>query len=62
MLPSSSRGESLGVGEFMTRAEIDQRNSVFPTELFRKFMSVNVSPNRDEPITQCFALSPPRGR
>jgi hypothetical protein len=41
----------------MTRAEIDQRNSVFPTELFRKFMSVNVSPSRTGPITQWFALS-----
>jgi len=47
----------LGFGEFMTRAEIDQRNSVFPTELFRKFMSVNVSPSRTGPITQWFALS-----
>ena len=49
----------LGFGEFMTRAEIDQRNSVFPTELFRKFMSVNVSPSRTGPITQWFALWPP---
>ena len=47
----------LGFGEFMTRAEIDQRNSVFPTELFRKFLSVNVSPSRTGPITQYFALS-----
>ena len=45
------------LSENNTRAEIDQRNSVFPTELFRKFMSVNVSPSRTGPITQWFALS-----
>ncbi|HMA25917.1 MAG: carboxypeptidase regulatory-like domain-containing protein [Gemmatimonas sp.] len=47
----------LGMGEFMTADEIAQRNSVFPTELFRKFLSVNVSPSRTTSITQYFALS-----
>jgi len=47
----------LGLGEFMTGAEIAERNSVFPTELFRKFRSVNVAPSRTTSITQYFALS-----
>jgi len=47
----------LGIGEFMTEEEIAQRNSVFPTELFRKFLSVNVSPSRTTSMTQYFALS-----
>lgn len=47
----------LGMGEFMTEEEIAQRNSVFPTELFRKFLSVNVSPSRTTSMTQYFALS-----
>jgi len=46
----------LGMGEFMTADEIAQRNSVFPTELFRKFLSVNVSPSRTTSMTQYFAL------
>ena len=47
----------LGVGEFMTEEEIKARNSVYSTELFRKFMSINVSPSRTTSITQYFALS-----
>jgi hypothetical protein len=41
----------------MTSEEIAQRNSVYATELFRKFLSVNVSPSRTTSITQYFALS-----
>jgi hypothetical protein len=51
----------LGVGEFMTSAEIEQRNSAFSTELFRKFKSVNVSPNHAGPVTQYYALSAREG-
>lgn len=47
----------LGLGEFMTTEEIQRRNSVFPTELFRKFKSVNVAPSHSGPITEYFALS-----
>jgi hypothetical protein len=56
MLEFESR-RKLGLGEFMTNEEIAQRNSVFATELFRKFLSVNVSPSRTTSITQYFALS-----
>ena len=51
----------LGVGEFMTQAEIEERNSAFSTELFRRFKSVNVSPNHAGPITQYYALSAREG-
>jgi hypothetical protein len=51
----------LGVGEFMTTADIEERNSAFPTELFRKFKSINVSPNHAGPITQYYALSAREG-
>jgi hypothetical protein len=51
----------LGVGEFMTAEEIAQRNSVYPTELIRKFLSVNVSPSRTGPQTEYFALSAREG-
>jgi hypothetical protein len=51
----------VGVGEFMTADEIERRNSAFPTELFRKFKSVNVSPDHTGPITQYFALSAREG-
>jgi len=50
-----------GFGEFMTADEILARNSVFPTELFRKFKAVNVSPDHSGPITQYFALSAREG-
>jgi hypothetical protein len=51
----------LGVGEFMTAEEIKQRNSVFSTELIRKFKSVNVSPDHSGPITQYYAISAREG-
>lgn len=51
----------LGVGEFMTSADIEARNSAFSTELFRKFKSVNVSPNHAGPVTQYYALSAREG-
>ena len=51
----------LGVGEFMTAEEIKQRNSVFSTELVRKFKSVNVSPDHSGPITQYYAISAREG-
>jgi hypothetical protein len=34
----------LGQGEFMTQAQIDQRNPPFPTELLRLFSSISVVP------------------
>jgi hypothetical protein len=51
----------VGIGEFMTEEQIAARNSVFPTELFRGFRSVNVSPSRTGAITQYFALSAREG-
>jgi hypothetical protein len=35
----------LGQGEFMTEEQIRQRNSVYTTELLRRFTTVNVSPS-----------------
>jgi hypothetical protein len=46
-----------GVGEFMGTAEIDRINTVYATELFRRFMSVNVGPSHTSAITEYFALS-----
>ncbi len=37
-----------GRGEFMTEAEIRARNSVYSTDLMRRFMTVNVSPNNSK--------------
>jgi hypothetical protein len=34
----------LGQGEFMTQAQIEQRNPPFPTELMRLFSSISVAP------------------
>jgi hypothetical protein len=51
----------LGFGEFMNAEEIDKRNSVFPTELFRKFMSINVSPSRSTSLTEYYALNSREG-
>lgn len=47
----------LGQGEFMTADEIKQRNSVYATELFRKFKTVNVTPDNSNAITQYYAIS-----
>jgi hypothetical protein len=47
----------LGMGEFMTADEIEKRNSVFSTELLRKFKTVNVTPNNAGPITEYYAIS-----
>ena len=46
-----------GVGEFMGTAEIDRINTVYATELFRRFMSVNVGPSHTSALTEYFALS-----
>ena len=46
-----------GFGEFMGTAEIDRINTVFATELFRRFTSINVGPSRTSAITEYFALS-----
>jgi len=51
----------LGVGEFMTAEEIAARNTVFSTELFRKFKGVTVSPSKSGVITQYYALSAREG-
>jgi Carboxypeptidase regulatory-like domain len=51
----------LGQGEFMTADEIKERNSAFPTELFRKFKSVNVTPDNSTPIIQYYAISAREG-
>jgi hypothetical protein len=50
-----------GFGEFMTQEEIEAKNTVFPTELFRRFQSINVSPSRSSVITEWYALSKREG-
>lgn len=50
-----------GVGEFMTAAEIEQRNPAYSTELIRKFKSVNVTPDHSSVITQYYAISAREG-
>ena len=51
----------LGVGEFMSADEIKQRNSVFATELFRKFKTVNVTADHSGPVAQYYAISAREG-
>lgn len=46
-----------GFGEFMTQEEIEAKNTVFSTELFRSFKSINVSPNRASVLTEWYAIS-----
>jgi hypothetical protein len=46
-----------GFGEFMTQEQIEAKNPVYATELFRNFSSINVSPSRTSPLTQWYALS-----
>jgi hypothetical protein len=46
-----------GFGEFMTQEEIEAKNTVYTTELFRSFKSINVSPNRASVLTEWYALS-----
>lgn len=41
----------------MGTVEIDRINTVYATELFRRFMSVNVGPSRTSAMTEYFALS-----
>jgi hypothetical protein len=50
-----------GSGQFMSQAEIEQRNSVFPTELFRRFLSIDVAPSRNSSMTEYYALSKREG-
>jgi hypothetical protein len=50
-----------GQGQFMTQEEIEKRNSVFPTELFRKFLSIDVAPSRNSAMTEYYALSKREG-
>jgi len=47
----------LGVGEFLTREQIERANTVYTTELMRKFSSINVSPSHTSALTEYFALS-----
>lgn len=51
----------LGFGEFMDQAEIERKNAVFATELFRKFGTLNVSPSRTSALTEYFPLSKREG-
>ncbi|HVE33885.1 MAG TPA: carboxypeptidase regulatory-like domain-containing protein [Gemmatimonadaceae bacterium] len=51
----------LGVGQFLTLDQINKANTVFTTELMRKFTSVNVSPSHTSVITEYFALSAREG-
>ena len=54
--------KKLGIGQFMTQEQIEARNSVYPTELFRTFTSVNVTPERGQgPITAYYAMSQREG-
>jgi hypothetical protein len=56
MMEFESR-RKLGFGQFMTQDEIEKRNTVFATELFRKFPSVNVSPSQTSALPIYYALS-----
>lgn len=47
----------LGFGQFLTQQEIEQRNSVFATELFRRFLSVNVATSNTKTTPEYYALS-----
>jgi hypothetical protein len=51
----------LGVGEFLTGDQIDKANTVYTTELMRKFISVNVSPSHTSALTEYYALSAREG-
>ncbi|MDB4873696.1 MAG: hypothetical protein JWM41_142 [Gemmatimonadetes bacterium] len=51
----------LGQGQFLGSEEIDKANTVFATELFRKFMSVNVSPSLTSSMPEYYALSQREG-
>jgi hypothetical protein len=46
-----------GFGEFMTQEQIEAKNTVYATELFRSFRSIDVSPNRMSAMTEWYALS-----
>ena len=50
-----------GVGEFLTGEQIDRANTVYTTELIRKFKSVNVSPSHTSVITEYYPLSAREG-
>jgi hypothetical protein len=51
----------LGVGEFLTLEQINKANTVYTTELMRKFPSVNVSPSHTSVITEYYPLSAREG-
>lgn len=46
-----------GFGEFMTQEQIEAKNTVYATELFRSFKSIDVSPNHQTALTEWYALS-----
>ncbi|MEA3245313.1 MAG: Plug domain-containing protein, partial [Gemmatimonadota bacterium] len=49
-------------GEFMTTEEIEKRNSVYATELIRRFPSINVSPSYGKgAMAEWFAISKREG-
>lgn len=50
-----------GVGEFMTAEQIRVQNPVYPTELIRRFKTVNVSPNHSKATAEYYALSTREG-
>jgi hypothetical protein len=50
-----------GVGQFMDQAEIERRNSAYATDLFRKFLSITVSPSHTTAMTEYYALSKREG-
>ena len=53
--------KKLGFGEFLTQEEIEKRNAVFATELFRRFRTINVGPSRTSSVTEYYALSSREG-
>ena len=53
--------QRLGFGEFMGPEEIAKRNSVYATDLFRKFLSINVAPSNTSAIPIYYALSKREG-
>jgi hypothetical protein len=53
--------KKLGVGQFLDRDQIERANTVYATELFRKFLSLTVSPSRTTSMTEYYALSTREG-
>jgi len=53
--------KKLGMGQFMDSEEIERRNTVYATELMRKFTNMQVAPSHSKSMTEYFALSTREG-